>query len=207
MTIRAGESWGELVEGAPAGLATAADDAALASHLARAARRAPGDQVPVVVTGGDLLRTLGGPSKQHHLRRYPVDLLWVRIDEHPAMPAVAHVVAHGSGPVGCWRGPIWAVCNVSSVGRWDVAPRAHPNDGRLDVVEVDAAMSLRARLQARRRLPTGSHLPHPDIHVRRATEAAFDLSRRLAVFVDGRKVTAARRVEVTITPDAGWVHA
>ena len=31
--------------------------------------------------------------------------------------------------------------NVDRLGHWDVAPRAHPNDGRVDVVEVDAAMS------------------------------------------------------------------
>ena len=52
------------------------------------------------------------------------------------LTAVAHVVARGGGP--WWRGPIVAVMNADRLGRWDVAPRAHPNDGRLDVVEVDA---------------------------------------------------------------------
>ena len=54
--------------------------------------------------------------------------------------------------------------NADRIGAWDVAPRAHPNDGQLDVVEVDASMGLRDRWQASRRLATGTHVPHPAIH-------------------------------------------
>ena len=56
----------------------------------------------------------------------------------------------------------------------DVAPRAHPNDGRFDVVEVSAAMPARARLQAWRRLATGTHVPHPDITTRRGVDDVTD---------------------------------
>ena len=74
--------------------------------------------------------------------------------------------------------------NTDCRGRWDVAPRAHPNDGRVDVVEVAAAMGLRARWQARRRLPTGTHVPHPAIRTGRATERAWHFDRPLGLWVD-----------------------
>ena len=198
--IRAGEDWGELVD-PPSTITSVGDDAELAAHLAQPAGG------PVRVTGGDLFRTLGGAERSGRLRRYPVDLLWVRIDDAAPVPAVAHVVVRAPRPWGWWTGPLWAVCNVSRVGRWDVAPRAHPNDGRLDVVEVAATMPRRARLQAARRLPTGSHVPHPDIRVRRSTEATISPERPVLVVVDGRRRGVATRVEVTLTPDAGHVHA
>lgn len=198
--IRTGQDWGEVVE-PPSPITTVDDDAALAAHLAQP------DAEPVQVTDGDLVRTLGGADPSGRLRRYPVDLLWVRLDDRPPVPAVAHVVARPPRPWGWWTGPLWAVCNVSRVGRWDVAPRAHPNDGRLDVVEVAATMPLRARLQARRRLPTGSHVPHPDVHVRRATAATYAPARPLLVTIDGRRHGLASRIEVTVAPDAGVVHA
>jgi hypothetical protein len=200
VTIRPGQAWGETVD-PPPGLVTVADDADLAAHVGRQ------EAGPVLVAGGDLLRTLGGPSRDGRVRRYRLDLLWVVVDGGPAVPAVAHVIARAPGPMRWWPGPLWAACNVSHVGRWDVAPRAHPNDGRLDVVEVDAAMSWRARLQAARRLPSGRHVPHPAIRVGRAARATFAPGRPVAVFVDGRELGRAERVDVMITPDAGWVHA
>ena len=89
------------------------------------------------MTGGDLLAALGGPSHGPLVNRYSVDLLRVRADEADFV-ALAHVVARGRT---LWRGPISAVLNADRLGRWDAAPRAHPGDGRFDIVEVDAAMS------------------------------------------------------------------
>jgi hypothetical protein len=200
VTIRPGASWGETVE-RPAGLRWFSDDATLAAHLAL------DREIPAAVTGGDLLRTLGGPSPDGRLRRYPIDVLHVAIDAAAAVPAVAHVVARAPGRLGWWRGPLWAACNVGHIGRWDVAPRAHPNDGQLDVVEVATDMTRRARLQAARRLPAGAHVPHPAIRIRRATTAVWAPGRPFAVFVDGVERRASHQVTVTIEPDGGLVHA
>lgn len=200
MTIRPGEPWGEVVE-PPAGLVVAADDGTLARLLDLAA----GD--PVLVTGGDLLRTIGGPSRDGQRRRYPLDLLRVELDGAPAVSAVAHVVVRRPGRLGWWRGPLWMAANVSHLGPWDVAPRAHPNDGRLDVVVVAGTMSVRTRRQARRRLRTGSHLPHPDITVTRAATATWRPGRGAVVIIDGGRPQRADAVTVTVDPDAALVHA
>jgi len=200
VTIRPGEPWGEVVE-PPAGLVVAADDGTLARLLDLAA----GD--PVLVTGGDLLRTIGGPSRDGQRRRYPLDLLRVELDGAPAVSAVAHVVVRRPGRLGWWRGPLWMAANVSHLGPWDVAPRAHPNDGRLDVVVVAGTMSVRTRRQARRRLRTGSHLPHPDITVTRAATATWRPGRGAVVIIDGGRPQRADAVTVTVDPDAALVHA
>jgi hypothetical protein len=52
----------------------------------------------------------------------------------------------------------------------DVLPRAHPNDGYVDVLNIDEAITTRQRLFAWRRAQTGSHLPHPHLRASRSTE-------------------------------------
>jgi hypothetical protein len=194
MTIRKGEDWGEVVA-PPPGLVDVATDAALVDHLA-------GDEpAPVRIRGGDLWRSLGGSGGGPDVRRLPVDLLRVEADG-ATWRAVAHVVARRSW----WRGPIVAVMNVDRLGDWDVAPRAHPDDGRADVVEVDPAMPIRARWQARRRLPSGSHVPHPQLAVRRIAADAWTFARPQRLWVDGVERGTVRSLRVVVEPDAAVVH-
>ena len=97
--------------------------------------------------------------------------------------------------------------NCDHLGTWDVAPRAHPNDGRLDVVEVDTSMTLRNRLQARRRLPHGTHVPHPSIAVRTTTEASWTFARPTPVVIDGVPAGRVRRLTVRAQPDHFAIYA
>ncbi len=194
MTIRKGEDWGEVVA-APAELVDVTSDAALAARLAR------GDHGPLRVRSGDLLATVGSPASGATVRRLPIDVLRVEADG-TTWRAVAHVVARRSW----WRGPVLAVMNVDRLGRWDVAPRAHPNDGRADVVEVDAAMGVRARWQASKRLPSGTHVPHPQLHTRRITEATWSFEQPLRLWVDGVDRGTARELRVTVEPDAAVIY-
>ena len=152
--------------------------------------------------GGDLLATLGGPTPGPQVAQFHIDLLRVHADVDE-LYAVAHVVARGRS---WWRGAIAAAFNADRLGRWDAAPRAHPGDGLLDLIEVDAGMSLRQRWQAWRRLRTGTHVPHPAITVRRARAAswAFDPPRRL--WVDGERRGFVRSLEVVVEPGAATVH-
>ncbi len=82
-------------------------------------------------------------------------------------------------------GPIVAVMNAEFLGDWDVAPRAHPGDGLLDVVSVAAGMSLADRLRARRRLPAGTHVPHPAITIERRPAVQLGFDRPTPVWLDG----------------------
>jgi hypothetical protein len=201
VTIKPGAPWGEVAV-CPSPITTVADDAALGRWLA-------GDGGgPVRVSGGDIVRTVGGVSVGRECRRYPIDTLRVVLDgdEGGARTAVAHVVVRRPGRLGWWRGPLWAAMNVSRLGSWDVAPRAHPNDGRVDVVSVDADMPWRSRFQAARRLPSGSHLPHPAITTGRPTNARWEGTSPMTVYVDGESIGQARHVVVTVQPDAAVIH-
>jgi diacylglycerol kinase family enzyme len=96
--------------------------------------------------------------------------------------------------------------NVDSLGRWDVAPRAHPNDGRADVIDVERSMGLRARWQAWRRLPTGTHVPHPLIHNSRATAVSWEFERPRRLWLDGVARGTVRSFTVVVEPDGAVVH-
>jgi hypothetical protein len=189
MTIKNGQPWGTPVA-RPVDLVVADGDAELAQLVARDASGAFG------VGGGDLHRSLGAPPGRDPMQRLTVDALRVRIDDQEVL-AVAHVVAR----TGWWRGPLLAVLNCPYVGAWHVAPRAHPNDGRFDVVEVGAGMSVRQRLHARRRLPLGDHLPHPQITVRTAESDAWTFQSPRDIYVDGVRRGRTTRLAVVISPD------
>ena len=197
MTIRKGEEWGSPVSSLT-NLVVAGSDAELAQLVARDAGPAYG------LSGGDLHRSVGAPPRPgagREVRRLPLDALQVRVDDHVTL-AVAHVVARN----GWWRGPLLAVLNSPYVGDWNAAPRAHPNDGRFDVVEVSEAMSIRQRLQARRRLSLGAHVPHPGIAVRTGENAVWTFERPRDVYVDGVVRGRATRLEITICPDHFSIH-
>lgn len=198
MTIKRGVDWGEEVE-------HPTEPVELTSDAAVAASIASGESRPLLVRGGDLHRSLGSPVGPA-TRRLAIDVIRVTADGAAAI-AVAHVVVRRRGPLGWWRGPIIAVMNVDHVGPWDVAPRAHPNDGRLDIVEVSAVMSVRHRWQARRRLATGTHLPHPAITNRPTVEASFEFAEALSVWVDGVNQGTVRALHVRVEPDAAVIHA
>ena len=200
MTIRKGEAWGA-VGAPPAGAVTVRSDRE-ARRVVEAARRAGEPVPPLVLLGGDLCHTMGGRGDEGRLARgeglvAPVDLGSVLIDGRQHW-FVAHLVARRSW----WTGRVVTAMNAEFLGSWDVAPRSHPNDGRLDVLDVRASMSLRDRLTARRRLPTGGHVPHPAIEARRVPAVQLEFDRPTPVWLDGERVAQARRLSVRVEPDA-----
>jgi hypothetical protein len=162
-----------------------------------------GVPIPAVgLLGGDLCRTVGGRGDEARLRsadamQLPVDLGHVWLDGREAW-FCAHLVARRSW----WRGRLLAVVNAQYLGAWDLAPTGHPNDGRLDVVDVADAMGVRDRWQARTRLPLGTHVPHPDITTRRVTSIEEDFEPPLRVWLDGRPEGDVGHVRVECVPDA-----
>ena len=190
MTIQKGEPWGEAVD-RPGDLLVADADVAVAQAFRDRTAEAVG------LSGGDLYRAVGSPPPRPEMQRLPIDVLDVAADGREFV-AVAHVVARR----GWWRGRIVAVMNVDHLGEWNVAPRAHPNDGRFDVVDVDPAMSVRQRWQARGRLVAGTHVPHPKIAVRTGTEMTWSFDRPCRIRVDGEDVTEARELSIVVRPDA-----
>ncbi|MEO6653915.1 MAG: hypothetical protein ABIP17_14805 [Ilumatobacteraceae bacterium] len=190
MTIEKGRPWG-IEATRPADLRILGSDWELADAVSS------GDGGPIGVSGGDLHRSLGSPPDRAAMQRLPIDVLEVSADDATFL-AVAHVVARR----GWWRGQIVAACNVERIGEWEVAPRAHPNDGRFDVIEVDPSMTIRERWHARQRLPAAMHVPHPRIATRTARTRAWEFDRPHAIWVDGRHVADASRLQVVVRPDA-----
>lgn len=200
MPIRPGEDWGE-PGGLPGGGVLVRSDAE-ARAVVEEARRDRAPIPPLGLLGGDLCRTLGGTGDEGRIRspegrRLPIDLGTVLVDGR-----LLHFVAHLVARRGWWRGRILAVMNAQFLGNWDVAPRGHPNDGRLDVLDVAAAMPAGQRWQARTRLPSGTHVPHPHIAQRRTAALQVDLGRPTPVHLDGERVGDARSLSIRVEPDA-----
>ena len=198
MTISKGEAWGEPGPLPPHGVVVRSDREA--REVVTSARRANEPIPPLGLLGGDLCRTLGGTGDEGRLRseravRLPVDLGAVLLDGRLHW-FVAHLVARRS-----WlRGRAVVAMNAQHLGSWDVAPRGHPDDGRLDVLDGD--LPLGQRLMARNRLRLGTHVPHPLIEERRVAALQLDLDRATPVLLDGEPVGSARALSLRVEPDA-----
>ena len=168
--------------------------------MVEAARRGSTPVPPIGLLGGDLCRTLGGRGEADRLRSvdahtFPVDVGSILVDGRQHW-FVAHVVARRSW----WHGRVVAVMNAQWLGPWDVAPRGHPGDGRFEVLDAD--LSVRDRLAARRRLPTGTHIPHPDIEGYQTDAGQLHFDRPLDVWLDGVNLGRATDVVFRVEPDA-----
>ena len=208
MTIQKGEQWGSpgpLAEDAP----VVGEDRAAAMLVAAdlAAGRAPGE---LGLTGGDLHRSLGAPSHTPEaLRagdgtRFPLDVGVVELDGRQDV-FVAHLVATEDRTGRLWRGHTVILVNGSFVGPLDLGPRAHPNDGRLDLTE--GSLPRGQRRTGRRRALTGTHLPHPDLRARQVrslhvVSAEVGRGRPLHVWLDGHTVGRVDELTVSCRPDA-----
>jgi diacylglycerol kinase family enzyme len=199
MVVERGAAWGSPGPLPDDGVVVRSD--AEARAIVERCRRA-GDPVPPLgLLGGDLCRTLGGRGDAARLRspdatRLPVDVGAALVDGRLHW-FVAHLIARR----GWWSGRIVAVMNAEHLGRWDVAPRSHPNDGRLDTIDAD--LPFGDRLKARRRLATGSHVPHPGIRERRVDAAQFEFDGQTAIWLDGVRLDGTvRRLSVRVEGDA-----
>ena len=197
MTIEKGRPWGR-PGGLPDGGVVVGSDAEARAVVAEA-RRSGLPPPPLGLLAGDLCRTLGGTGDEARLRgpgavRFPVDLGEVLADGR-LFVFVAHLVARNR----LWTRAFVAM-NAQFLGRWDLAPRAHPNDGLLDT--LDARLELGDLRKVRARLPLGAHLPHPRIAERRARAVQVTLDRPLPLWLDGERVGEGRDLSVRVEPDA-----
>ena len=141
-----------------------------ASAALTAARRDRRPFPALGLLGGDLCRTLGGGAgKELQGVRFTVDLGEVLLDGRLHL-FVAHLVARTR----LWTRAFVAM-NAQSLGRWNLGPRAHPNDGLLDTYDV--RLPRNQLLPVRSRLHHGAHLPHPNIKERRTAALQVELER------------------------------
>jgi len=198
VTIRKGQLWGGPGPLPDHGVVVRSD--LEARRVVTEARRANRPLPPLGLLAGDLARTCGASGDESRLhgpdaQTLPVDLCEVLVDGALHF-FVAHLIARRSW----WRGPVVAAMNAQFLGRWDVAPRSHPGDGRMDLLQAD--LGLGDRWKARSRLPAGTHVPHPGIGERRVKAVQLDLTAGTSVWLDGERLGEARAVSIRVVPDA-----
>jgi YegS C-terminal NAD kinase beta sandwich-like domain len=213
MGIKAGASWGE-PESGPPDLEVRGSDADLAAVIA--AR--PGALVRYEPAGNaDLARSVGvaagAPQSGVSL---PIDAITV-----DPSGIVVNMVVVGTPPDSLrftsreahffvlldgrelFRGKATTVvvANGQFLRGLDVVPRGHPGDGLLEVQVYALGRGERAKM--RRRLPQGTHLPHPHIAsgVGRRVEIRVDKGT-VPVTADGLTRRPVRRIRAEITPAA-----
>ena len=192
MTIEKGKPWGSPGT-VPNGAAWADDDAAVAASRSTV----------VQPLGGNLWLSLGCPARKsagEDCMMLPIDAMRCTVNHDggsSVVTAVAEVV------VGSWfgRGGMRVITNVGVHGKRNLAPRAHPNDGEFDILEIDASTSLRQRILARRRTLTGTHVPHPTVSVRRGVSTEIVRTGGQELVIDGRPFGKWTSVRVDIQPD------
>lgn len=199
MTIKKGQDWGSTGRLDPS--APSADsDAALAALFSVDDSGTLRGPAQVGLLGGDLATTLGARATESELREstrtlLPLDLAVVEWGAGAKVMSASLVIRSTT-----WTGPIRAVMNAAYFGEWNVAPSGHPNDGRLDVIE--ATLGLGDRFKARKRLPAGLHVPHPDISIRRLKTVDWQVKARERVWIDHVEISGVETLTVQVHPDA-----
>ncbi len=193
MPIAKGQPWGAPGELPAGGVVVGSDAEARAVLMQARAERRPFPALGLL--GGDLCRTLGGGGgTELQGVRFTIDLGEALLDGRLHL-FVAHLVARSRS----W-GRAFVAMNAQSLGRWNLGPRAHPNDGLLDTYDV--RLALGQLLPVRSRLHHGAHLPHPGIKERRTAALQVELDRALPVRLDDVPVGKAKVISVRLQADA-----
>jgi hypothetical protein len=218
MTVERGRPW-ERAAGGPSAGAVTGDDAALAAWAAEH----PGARVTFTPYGSDLARALGLAEGTSGTGSHELGLDGFRVEEGGHPRTGVNLLAVGTPPdrfsalsarfratvVADGRtvhdGAVTSV--VVASGQFlrgaDVVPRGHPGDGRLEVQVYRPRRGAEAG-DMRRRLATGTHVPHPRIVqvTARAIEIRIAGRRSPALELDGRPLPTARELAVSVVPAA-----
>ena len=191
----------------------------LQSDLEIAQHYVSGDTAtPCTVTKGSIAQALGissgrvqnlDPNQQMTL----VDIDLLQIDYRTTTSLNANANAKSSttsrivvaGSIAIQHRTLLSTCLILSnsglLRSRDVLPRAHPNDGFVDVLEVDPKISIRQRAIAWRRSAIGSHLPHPSFRVSRSIDFQWSGSPAHMI-ADGVTYKGVVWLQCTVLADA-----
>ena len=200
--IRPGDEWGELTDATP-DVIVRGDDTALAAVAV-----AHSESIPLVrflPDGSELARAVGvtSPTEGSEPRgiALPVDAIvteggtamnLVVLGTAPASLHVWHrshrlTVTVDGRAVHEGRATAVVVANGQFSGAADLVPRGHPGDGRLEVQVYGLRPGERSAM--RRRLGTGTHVPHPRIVTASGRSVRVDgVGHPWPVTLDGRPV-------------------
>lgn len=201
MTIGKFNEWGRMIS-RPEIILWCDSDKAVADIATQYQQR----QVPIPhigLSGGSLVKALGvsplGLNSEVH--ELPIDLLHVTYrttNHHLHESLVANSIVIRKR---WWRGQILVITNGGFLGSFEIAQRAHPNDGVFDVTEVDARISYRQKLIARGRLARGAHVPHPMIGQRQSRSDSWIFAVPMGLYLDEVYRGRVTDLGVTLKPD------
>lgn len=158
---------------------------------------------------GDLARDLGVSTVASHpgpWRRLPLDV--IRVEAQTADGACSTLTTvQWLRCGGLFRRRLSIISSTSFVGGRRLFSRAHPNDGRLDWLEILPTMTARQRLAFWRRTRVETHLPHPQVRTGAGTsyEATFDRPTTI-ITAEGDRLKRVVRVEARLIPDGSCTH-
>ena len=191
--IRRGEPWGHAAI-MPDTVVEANSDAALAmcdrSEL-------------IFISHGDIARSIGNPTlpaKGSRCTEISVDAMKCTLQRRGSEDLP--IIAASSIVVGrFWKGRHIVVSNAGWLNDANLAPRAHPNDGVVEMLTMSSEMNLRQRFFARRRMFTGTHLPHPDITMRRESSIQILREGNETLKIDGIDFSEWTHLAIDVMPD------
>lgn len=191
MPVEKGREWGQPGK-LPAAVPVASNDHE-ASSLVQTG------ELVIGLEAGDLARTLGirkpyDPSGPKQLVQ--IDTIAVELDDGSTHTAIAHALL--GHPVASRQS--FAIMNAAFWNGRNIAPRAHPGDGKLDIVHLGTTGL--DRIRAWRRMTTGTHVPHPAISISRRAAGEVRGPKAKSVWVDGRRVGRTSVLRYRLIPEA-----
>ena len=149
--------------------------------------------------GGDLWRTLGGRNEETRLYKQnattiDVDLGCVLLDGKIYW-FCAHILRGIK-----FSGIKIFFSNEANYGNAIPASKAHPGDGKFDMLKVE--LSTLQTIQAIKRLQTGTHLPQPGIKYERIESKQLSFKKKMKVEIDGEKLGKFENVSLRIENEA-----
>jgi hypothetical protein len=198
MTIRKGKEWGR--ESHAETVVTVLHDHELSEKVSIAKIQS----AELQVQGGDTWLALGRPEAidpSGLTLRLSFDAIRVTV-KGQSLLAYSSIVARRhwwrGGPL---LGTIWCVSLTGMFRGRNITPRAHANDGLLDVLCVNEDMTLRQRIQAWSRARLGDHLPHRGIDVARVQSVDISSPQAMTLIVDGKRQRNVRDVRLDVVAD------
>ena len=197
MNIEKGRSWGSLSPLPPDGVIIKTNKELL--EKVNNCKRQGIDLPTFGLLGGDLWRTLGGRRAEERL--YGGEATTLDIDLGCALldGKIFWFCAHmfiGSK----LKGEKIFISNVAHYGKTNPAPKAHPGDGKFDMLEVK--LSPLQTFKAVKRVSAGTHIPHPGIKYKQVSSEQFSFEKKLSIEIDGKNIGKFSTVSIRIENEA-----
>ena len=162
----------------------------------------------IFMKSGDIPRVLGVVDRARDAEciRIVIDAIVVSYTDSVGVDHTDVCIASMSIARRFFRGAISVVTNSGYWKNHEVAPRAHLNDGKLDIFEVSGAMRWSQRRLMWQKAEVGSHLPHPLLSYSQGEFFHWKGSpRRLTI--DGQFVGLVTKVSCRVQSDCAQVFA